>query len=406
MKSELAILKKCKRIAIMGGTFDPIHYGHLVAAEAVRQELDIERVLFIPSGRPPHKKGGAVSPSEHRYLMTALATATNPYFYVSRIEIDRPDFTYTVDTLKELSSLCRKDAKIYFITGADAVQQIFSWKDSESLLNLCEFVAVTRPGYNTSKLEKFIDELSKRCKSRIHILEVPALAISSTDIRNRVQVLKTIKYLLPGAVEQYINKFELYIDTKKMSGEVLKINKRLHSMVSPARFVHTQGVYKEAVSLAKAYGVSQTKATMAALLHDCAKDFKEEKTRQLCAHYHIELDDVMNSQIYLAHSFLGAKIAKDEFHVTDKDVLDAIKYHTTGRKKMTMLDKIIYLADYIEEGREDFEGLAELRLLAYEDLDKAVCLGLELTAQHIKEKGRILHPLGVDALHFYKTNVN
>ena len=201
---------KEKSIAIMGGTFDPIHYGHLVTAQAVKEKFGVEKVLFIPTGNPPHKVDREVSSSEKRYFMTVLATITNPSFEVSRIEIDREGYTYTIDTIRELKNTLSDDTKIYFITGADAIHKILTWKEPEKLLKMCEFVAVTRPGYNKDKLFEHIKNIEKTLKGKIHFLEVPHLDISSSDLRNRVQENKSIKYMLPEEVENYIYKFGLY----------------------------------------------------------------------------------------------------------------------------------------------------------------------------------------------------
>ena len=159
MRNEIANFKDCKSIAIMGGTFDPIHNGHLVTAEAVRHRFKVDRVVFIPTGRPAHKANKKVTHNEHRYLMTVLATMRNENFEVSRIEIDRPGATYTIDTIEELKKICRPDVRLYFITGADAINQIMSWKQPERLLTLCDFVAVTRPGYDKARL---FEKLNRR----------------------------------------------------------------------------------------------------------------------------------------------------------------------------------------------------------------------------------------------------
>ncbi|HHY97234.1 MAG TPA: nicotinate-nucleotide adenylyltransferase [Firmicutes bacterium] len=198
------------RLGIMGGTFDPIHYGHLVTAEAARVEFDLDVVVFVPSGCPPHKKAYEVSPAEDRYLMTVLATATNPYFRVSRMEIDRPGPSYTVDTVREFQRRCGPHVKLFFITGADATLEIVTWKDSDELLQQCSFIAATRPGYQIEKIEEEVSRIRQRCPNGIHVLEVPALAISSTDIRRRVREGKPIKYLVPESVESHIFKAGLY----------------------------------------------------------------------------------------------------------------------------------------------------------------------------------------------------
>lgn len=183
----------------MGGTFDPIHHGHLVAASEVAQWFDLDEVVFVPTGRPWQKD--EVSPSEHRYLMTVIATASNPQFTVSRVDIEREGLTYTIDTLRDLRAE-RPDAELFFISGADAVAQILSWRDHDELWDLAHFVAVSRPGHVLN-----IDGLPADKVSR---LEIPALAISSTDCRDRVRQGHPVWYLVPDGVVQYIAKHHLY----------------------------------------------------------------------------------------------------------------------------------------------------------------------------------------------------
>lgn len=194
----------------MGGTFDPIHYGHLVTAEAVRHKYNIDEVLFVPSGHPPHKKNRHITDEEHRFLMCMLATQTNPQFFVSRIEIDRKGLSYTIDTINELRSQYGEDTEFYFITGADAFLEIFTWKRAEELLDICNFIAATRPEYPREELMQSVIEIDDRYGAKFNFIEVPALAISSSDIRNRVSNNMPIKYLLPETVENYIDKYNLY----------------------------------------------------------------------------------------------------------------------------------------------------------------------------------------------------
>ncbi len=183
----------------MGGTFDPIHHGHLVAASEVAQSFDLDEVVFVPTGEPWQKSG--VSLGEHRYLMTVIATASNPRFTVSRVDIDRGGPTYTIDTLRDLKA-DRPDAEFFFITGADALAQILSWRDHDELWDLAHFVAVSRPGHVLSTDGLPTDDVSQ--------LEIPALAISSTDCRDRVQRGNPVWYLVPDGVVQYIAKHHLY----------------------------------------------------------------------------------------------------------------------------------------------------------------------------------------------------
>ncbi len=401
MRDEILNLKDCKKIAIMGGTFDPIHYGHLVAAETVRAEINAEKVLFIPTGRPPHKNNETIAHDEHRYLMTVLATASNPYFNVSRIEIDRSGLTYTIDTIKSLKQIC-PDTEIYFITGADAINEILTWKDPEELLKMCKFVAVTRPEYNKDKLIANIKNYEDKFKVDLTFVEVPALSISSTDIRNRIISEKPIKYLLPDEVEQYIIKFGLYKTAPMNSPMFTFINQKLHSVLKPKRFAHTQGVASEAVKLAQIWGADFEKAYTAGLLHDCAKNFSNEKTLELCKKYNVELDDVVKEQLDLAHSFLGSAVAENEYLISDIEILNAIKYHTTGRADMSLLEKIIYIADMTEPNRKYYDGLDEIRKASYKDLNKAVYLGLKQTVDFNTGKNRLIHPLSLSALKYYE----
>ncbi|MEW6065617.1 nicotinic acid mononucleotide adenylyltransferase [Desulforamulus profundi] len=199
-----------KQICLMGGTFDPIHYGHLVVAEEVRQKFGIQKVIFIPAARPPHKMGQEISEPHHRVNMTRLATASNRYFEVSTIEIERQGLSYTIDTVQEIKSIYKIET-VYFITGADAVLEILTWKEAEKLLNMCTFIAATRPGYNLNNLKETLKSLPGEIFKKTLPLEVPALSISSSDIRQRVREGRSIKYLLPEPVEQYIKENKIYL---------------------------------------------------------------------------------------------------------------------------------------------------------------------------------------------------
>jgi nicotinate-nucleotide adenylyltransferase len=188
----------------MGGTFDPIHHGHLVAASEVQSWFGLSEVVFVPTGQPWQKSERKVSPAEHRYLMTVIATASNPRFWVSRVDIDRGGPTYTADTLRDLSQQM-PDADLYFITGADALSDIFTWRDAAGLFELAHFVGCTRPGYEMDP-----STLDGIPPNRVSIVEIPALAISSTDCRERQAAGDPVWYLVPDGVVQYINKHSLY----------------------------------------------------------------------------------------------------------------------------------------------------------------------------------------------------
>jgi nicotinate-nucleotide adenylyltransferase len=190
-----------KRIGIMGGTFDPIHHGHLVAASEVQSKFELDEVIFVPTGQPWQKTHQTVSPAEDRYLMTVIATASNPRFSVSRVDIDRGGVTYTIDTLSDLRAL-HADAELFFITGADALEQILTWREVDELFGMAHFVGVTRPGYDLND--------HHLPSGSVSLIEVPAMAISSTACRARVAAGEPVWYLVPDGVVQYISKNDLY----------------------------------------------------------------------------------------------------------------------------------------------------------------------------------------------------
>ena len=191
-----------RRIGVMGGTFDPIHHGHLVAGSEVAHIFNLDEVIFVPTGQPYQKEGRAVSPAEDRYLMTVIATASNPRFSVSRVDIDRPGPTYTIDTLRELRGANAPDDELFFITGADALAEILTWHDADELFTLAHFVGCTRPGHRLSG--------AGLPAGKVSLVEIPALAISSTECRARVEQGEPVWYLVPDGVVQYIAKRQLY----------------------------------------------------------------------------------------------------------------------------------------------------------------------------------------------------
>jgi len=194
-------------VGIMGGTFDPIHFGHLIAAEEARRRFRLDRVIFIPNGRPPHKKDYPVSPGDARHDMVVLATASNPSFEVSRIEVDRPGPSYAVDTVDQIARQVGADTTLFFITGADAIVEITTWREPERLADICQFIAVLRPGYDARRLER---ALPPEFMARTRILQIPGVDISSTELRRRAGSGESLRYLTPEPVVRYIENRHLY----------------------------------------------------------------------------------------------------------------------------------------------------------------------------------------------------
>ena len=194
-----------RRVGVMGGTFDPVHHGHLVAGSEVAHIFDLDEVVFVPTGEPYQKDGKVVSPAEDRYLMTVIATASNPRFSVSRVDIDRPGPTYTIDTLRDLHEASGPDTDLYFITGADALANILTWHDVDALFSLAHFIGCTRPGHRLTG--------AGLPDGKVSLVEIPALAIPSSECRNRVAAGEPVWYLVPDGVVQYIAKRGLYART-------------------------------------------------------------------------------------------------------------------------------------------------------------------------------------------------
>ena len=416
--TERDFLDHCHSLAVLGGTFDPIHMGHMAVAREVYDRLKPQRVLFIPSGRPAHKHGEHITPKHHRYYMTALAICEHLSFDISPMELYRQGPSYTIDTARALYEICPPGAKISFIIGADALIGILSWKDAEELLKICDFVVVPRPGYEKDASD-YISYLQTTYCARIHRLDGPHMEVSSTDIRERFKTGKPVHGLLPKTVESYIRQHGLYqakpltcsnhqvcADNAPISpgGSFQYENAReeLRVRLSPRRFTHTMGTVQVAEKLAAYYLQDVDKACIAALLHDCAKEYSADKKRMLCRQWGIQLDPVLEADIDIAHSLISAESARRDYNVRDPEILQAIRYHTTGNKGMTMLDKIIMLADYIAPHRSSFGPTNEMRSLAKTNINQALVMGIEHTVKEREQTGSPVHTWSLDALKHLK----
>lgn len=361
------------RIGIMGGSFDPIHTGHLHAAQDVLEKYGLDKVIFMPAGLPAMKQDRQMASAEDRYAMCAIACADNPLFEVSRIEIERAGITYTIDTMRTLREIYPV-AQFFFIVGTDAFESFHKWRDAGEILKLCTIVEIPRTKIN----------------------------ISSTQIRERIENGLDVKYFVHEGVERYIKAKKIY------TGEIAKIKEKLTIELGRQRMMHSLFVMEEAVKLAVHHGFDGEfvqKARFAGLLHDCAKNICEESEiediKRICQAGGYELDDFFVRNKGLAHGFAGAVLAQRMYGVTDKEVLDAIAQHIFGKKDMTKLDKILFLADFIEPLRYEDDARKKARELAYKNVDSAVCFVLEFKVEDCRKKGKELHHQSLEALkHF------
>lgn len=390
------------RIGVYGGTFNPPHLGHLVAARAVFEMLKLDKLLLIPDRIPPHKPMPAGSPTAWQRLeMTRLAGEQldlGDRVETMELELQRSGKSYTADTLRAIRALYPK-SELWLLMGTDMFLTLQAWHQPEEILSLAGIAAFGRTEADTEELFAPQREYLYHTypEARLFTLTVPGVIdISSTDLRERLRAGAGGE-LLPPAVYGYILRNKLYetnADLRHLS--LAQLRPLAMSYLKHKRIPHVLGTEQEAIHLAERYGANVEKARIAALLHDCTKKLTAEEQLALCLRYGIELDDLERSALKLLHAKTGAEIAKQDFGV-DNEVYGAIRWHTTGRASMTKLEKVIYLADFIEPTR-DFPGVDRLRKVSYESLDAGLKLGLSMTVEEMKERGSPVHHATLEAL--------
>lgn len=385
-------------IGVYGGTFDPPHWGHITAARAAMEQLGLDKLVLIPDRVPPHKAlpEGSASP-EQRLEMAALATAElGRRAEVSDRELRRDGPSYTSDTLAALRREYPEDT-LWLLMGSDMFLSLQTWHAPEKIMALARIAPFSREAEDESAaFAAQKARLEREYGAQICIVQNPEVReLSSTEVRAALAAGQGSN-LLPPAVYGYVLREHLYGTHKVLTGLTPdELRPIALSYLKPKRMPHVLGTEQEAVRLVRRYGGDETQARIAALLHDCTKKLDMAQQLALCEKYGIMLDELEQKALKLLHSKTGAAIARDVFGVEDA-VYDAILYHTTGKPDMTRLEKIIYLADYIEPTR-DFPGVDALRKTVYEDLDKGLLMGLTMTIQEMEEMGNPVHHLTRDA---------
>lgn len=382
------------KIGIYGGTFNPPHLGHMAAAKTAVSVLGLDKLLLIPAAVPPHKQLPEGTATAQQRLEMARLMADNLNLpgvaEVCDIELHREGKSYTADTLTALAALY-PEAELWLLMGTDMFLTFQYWHEPEKICRLAGLCAFGRTEQDGEELfapqRKFLQETYN---ARVTTITLPGLVdISSTDLRDMLAHGRGREYLAP-AVYGYVLRGGLY-DTKAdlKHLELPELRACSYSMVRAKRIPHIMGTEEEAVRLAARWGAEETAARRAAILHDCTKYLDLEEQTALCRQYGVALDELERKAVKLLHSKTGACIARHVFGEDDQ-VYRAIFYHTTGRADMSLLEKIIYIADYIEPTR-DFDGVEELRRLAYEDLDRALMLGMEMTIEEMNGRGVPIH---------------
>ena len=386
------------KIGIYGGTFDPPHIGHLSAAAAAVNMLGIDRLIMIPDAAPPHKEMSSLSASGgDRLNMLKLAAKYVPNACVSGMELHRGGKSYSYDTICEIKA-ANPDDDVYMFIGTDMLLTFDEWYRYSDIFKICDIAVFARKSGDTDEIEKKAAFFREKFGAEIHIVYNDAVDISSSKLREDLSRREGGQYL-PREVYAYITERKLY--EIKPSFDYLRT--AACEMLTPKRTRHVMGCEAEAVSLAKRWGADTEKAREAAILHDITKNLNLNDQLILCDKYDIMTDIAERSDEKLLHAKTGAAVAKARFSVCD-EVYDAIFWHTTGRAEMSLLEKIIYLADYIEPSR-DFEGLNKLRLLSYTNIDEAMILGLEMSLEDMCERGIVPHRRTSEALRYFKENI-
>lgn len=382
------------KTAIYGGSFNPPHLGHVKAAATVWEKLEPDRFLIIPTNIPPHKDIAEGSPSpEQRMELCRLAFQDIPGVELSDMEIKREGRSYSADTVSILREKYPED-ELYLVIGSDMFLSFCQWYKFQYLLENCVLTVFSREEDDRRELEEFKTEMEEKYSARVLLLSHEPLPMSSENVRDRLR-LGLGSDMLPDAVYAEIIR-KRYYDAEP---ELTWLRQKVIPMLSSERIAHTAGCEHEAVQLAKLWGEDPEKAAVAGILHDSTKNLRYDEQLILCDKYGIILDNAQKENPKLLHAITGAALAKDMFGVSE-EISQAIRWHTTGKPDMTTLEKIIYLADYIEPTR-NFDGVEQLRELAYEDLDKALALGLEMSLEELRRQNVEPHRDTVEACLWY-----
>lgn len=386
------------KIAIYGGTFNPPHRGHVESLQAVYEQAKPDRVLVIPASIPPHKELSAGSPdAEERLELTRLAFKELPYAEVTDMELTRTGKSYTSDTVAEL---LRKypDAELMLAMGTDMFLSFETWHEFRYLMENVTMLVFARREGEDEKIFRHGEYLESEYGATIKYIMHDPLPISSSEIR-RLLPRRLGRELLPGGVFARIVKNGDY----GAEPDFPWLREQSYAYLSPKRIPHVQGCEWEAVRLAKRWGESEEDAAEAGILHDITKKLVLSEQLILSEKYGIINDTYETANVKLLHAKTGAALARDLFNISDR-VYSAIRWHTTGKPDMTLLEKIIYMADYIEPNRA-FPGVDKLRKLAYEDLDAAMVLGLKMSLEDIRSYGAEPYEVTVSAYEWYKAKL-
>ncbi len=378
------------KLAMFGGTFDPIHLSHLALCKACKEALQLDRVILMPTFQPPHKTKSSSTSTYHRLNMCRLEAETYPWLTVSDMEIRRGGASFTVDTLTELKREHPND-ELYLLTGADMFLTIQTWFQYSEFLKLATLCTVPRGDTPIEKLREHAKELQKD-GAKTAVIDAVLPPISSTQIRlSLTDNTEDWKTMVSEPVADYILRNGLYTEpdtTLSLDEQYTEIIKK---RLTPYRFTHSLAVAKEAKRLAEKYGGDPKKSYTAGLLHDIIKDTPPSEQLHIAETFDVDLDEVEKNSPKLWHARLGSVFLEYILGISDRDILHAVRYHTTARAGMSLLEKIIYIADFTSEDR-DYDDVDVMRRKADVSLQDAMQYALQYTIDDLTERGSVVHP--------------
>ena len=387
-----------KKIALLGGTFNPIHNAHVAMAQAIYESGLYDEIVFIPNRLPPHKDRIEMASASHRWNMCTLAL--NPYkeFSISNIEWQLKGRAYTIHTIQALQK-ANPNNRYYWVIGGDSLLDLVNWYKSDELLTQVSFIVLNRHGYN---IDTQLSYLRRKYNAHFEIIPFKDMDISSTKIRKLIKLNQPISDYVPKEIEIYIQKYQLYQGMDLHAFDYDKTKEILKESLDEYRYNHSIAVYKMAIYLARLHHLDDIRAGIAGLLHDCAKAIKNQDKFRLCRKYQIPISKAEEEFPDLLHAKLGVIVAREKFQITDPEILNAIECHTTGKPNMNDLEKVIYISDYIEPNRTCILNREEILELAKKSLDLALIRILEDTLIYLKSSKKTIDKKTEEAYLFYK----
>ncbi len=388
------------RIGIYGGTFNPIHKTHIEIAKIAKEQFQLDIVYFLIAGTPPHKNTAESLPDSCRLEMLSLAIKNHPGFAIDDREIYRAGKSYSYLTFTELK-VEHPDDDLFFIMGSDSLLNFKNWVKPEIISRCATILVAPRLGDDLTSIEAAIEEYKSIFAGNFYLINYIANGVASSIIRNSFYTDESVRQGLCSTTTEYIITHNLYSPNSYTYQDVLILSDKMKQALKPGRYIHTIGVANTAYALAIKWNYSCFTAMVAGMLHDCAKCISDEKRIQECEQNNIPITEIEYKYPHLLHGKVGALYCKEKYNVFDQQIAHAITVHTTGCPNMNLLDKIIYVADYIEPGRDKQPRLDILRSMAYSDLDRCVYMILEDSVAYLNENPDMVDPTTIDTYNYY-----